>query len=76
VLSAGLKPVVAGVAAGLPLAGLLAGGMRAFLPGVSAWDPASMAAAATVLVAGAIAAVALPAHRAGRTDPALALRAE
>lgn len=76
VVATGVRPVVLGVLAGVPLAGWLAGAMRAFLPGISAWDPVAMGAASAVLVVTATAAVALPARRAGRLDPMQTLRME
>jgi ABC-type antimicrobial peptide transport system permease subunit len=72
----GLAPValgtVVGVVAALALARLLAG----LLFGIEPTDPVSIgAAAALLLLAGAVAALA-PAVRAGRTNPASALRSE
>ncbi len=64
--------VLCGIAAALALARLLAG----FLYGVSATDPATYALVALTLSLVAALASLLPARRATRVDPAVALRAE
>jgi predicted permease len=68
--------VVAGIAIGLPAA--LAGGrvVRDLLYGLTGSDPISMAAAVTVLIAAGLLAGYLPARRAARIDPLVALRYE
>lgn len=68
--------VVAGLAIGI--AGTLAGSkaLAALLFGVSGTDPASYAIATAVLAAVAAVALYLPARRASRLHPAIALRAE
>src|SRR5207253_2245810 len=76
VLGEGLRLSLFGVTCGLLSALALARVLASFLYGVSATDPAAYAAAAVVLGAGAVAASLLPARRATRVDPAVALRAE
>jgi putative ABC transport system permease protein len=74
VTSDGLRPVVAGLAVGL--AAVMAGGrlLGSLLYGVSALDPLTLAAATATLAIVALAACAIPARRAARIDPAIALR--
>jgi predicted permease len=76
VLRETLLLVLAGIAIGIPAA--LAGGrlLVSFLYGLSPQDPPTLAAAAATLLAAAVMAAALPARRAARIDPALALRSE
>ena len=76
VLRQGLAPVAAGLAVGL--AGALAAGrlVQGLLYGVQAADPFVLAAVAAVLSASAVAACWLPARRATRVDPLVALRYE
>jgi predicted permease len=68
--------IVAGVALGVVLA--LAGArlVKSMLFGVSDTDPASLAAAAAILLTFAFVAACLPARRASRVDPMVALRNE
>ena len=75
VLGAGLALTGGGIAAGLVLHALAAPLLRAFLFGVTAHDPPTLAGAALLLIATAAIASWLPARRAARVDPALALRA-
>jgi ABC-type antimicrobial peptide transport system permease subunit len=63
---------LAGLAAALPLAAVIRG---AFM-GISPFDPLALGPVILILFAAAVAAVALPAHRAATADPAKALRAE
>jgi putative ABC transport system permease protein len=70
-----LHPVVAGVAAGVGLALGLGRFVSHLLVDVSASDPWTLASVAAVLVVGAILAAAIPARRAARVDPVVALRA-
>ena len=76
VLKSGLGLVLAGLLIGIPAA--LAGSrvLRGILFGVEANDPLSLAAAITVLCASGLLAAWLPARRATRVDPIVALRAE
>jgi putative ABC transport system permease protein len=76
VIRQGMMPVLAGMALGL--AGALAGGrlLRSLLFGVGPGDPGSFVAVTFFLVAVALAAIYLPARRAARSDPMVALRNE
>ena len=67
---------VAGVGIGLVLFALLSNGLASHVHGVSALDPLTLAAAATLLLAAALAAAWVPTRRAARTDPTVTLRAE
>ncbi len=71
-----LAPVGLGALAGLAAA--LAGGrlVQSLLYGIGAHDPASLGAAAGVVLLAAALACVLPAWRATRVDPVLAMRAE
>jgi putative ABC transport system permease protein len=71
-----LRPAVFGVAAGIAGALLLSQSLRALLYGVAATDPWTFAAMAVVLLAVAAAACWLPARRATRVDPLIAVRSE
>jgi predicted permease len=76
VLGQGLRLTAVGSAVGLALAFGLSRGVSALLFGVSAGDPATFAGVALVLMAVAMLACYLPARRATRVDPILALRHE
>ena len=65
-----------GVALGLGVAALAARSLRSLLYGVTATDPASLAAAAALLFGVAIAASLSPAIRAARVHPAEVIRIE
>jgi predicted permease len=69
-----LQLVIVGCAAGIPLALLLRRSIAVYLFGVSAADPATLLAAAALLLVTAAAAVCIPAIRASRVDPLVALR--
>jgi putative ABC transport system permease protein len=71
-----LKPVAAGAVAGLAGAVGLTTLMRSLLFEVNPIDPATYALATLALAAIAFAACALPAMRATRVDPLVALRDE
>jgi predicted permease len=75
-LTDGAKLTLAGLAAGLPLAALIAFAMTKVMPGVAAFDPVVFAAAPLVLAAAALLASFVPARRATRVEPLKALRSE
>jgi predicted permease len=68
--------VLAGVAAGIPMALWLSKLVKSLLFGVQPGDAATLAAASLLLVAVAALAAYLPARRAARIDPTVALRYE
>jgi putative ABC transport system permease protein len=76
VVGRGVVLVLSGVAAGIVGAMLLTRFMGSLLFGVGATDPVTYAAVAAMLVGAALLASYLPARRATRVDPILALRAE
>ena len=71
-----LTPVVAGVLAGGIAAAWAARYVTSMLYGVSAYDGRVWAAAAAIVIGVALAGALLPALRASRVDPVVALRAE
>ncbi len=76
VLGQGMKPVLLGLAAGLAATLALARLLAAQLYGVASYDPFTLGAATTGLALVALLACWLPARRAARIDPMIALRAE
>ena len=76
VLREGMAPVALGGLAGLIAAALAARALRTMLFGVTPLDPVSFAAAPALLAAVALLACYLPARRATRVDPLVALRDE
>jgi len=66
----------AGIGIGVPLALGIGTAARAFLYGLKAYDPFTVFSAIGVLAAVAVAASYLPARRASRVDPIVALRYE
>lgn len=74
VLREGLTLVATGVAIGLAAAFVVSRGVASLLYAVSATDPVSFLGAATALVVVALVASYLPALRASRVDPIVALR--
>ena len=76
VLGEGMRPVLLGIVIGIVGGLFLARTMQSLLFGVSSTDPLTFAAVAFALVAVAAAACYLPARRATRIDPLVALRYE
>ena len=72
----GLSLTIAGIAIGIGLAVVLTRVVSAFLFGVGPIDPVTYVAVSTALAAVALLAIYLPARRAARVDPVVALRAE
>src|SRR5262245_15696606 len=72
----GLRPVVAGLAIGIVGVGALGRLLATQLYGVSALDPRVLAAAASALAVVGLIACLVPARRATRIDPAIALRTD
>jgi ABC-type antimicrobial peptide transport system permease subunit len=76
VLREGVALAAIGVAAGLALSVWVGHALERVLFGVSRTDPISLAAAAATLAAAAVLASWIPARRASRVDPVVALRDE
>ena len=76
VMRQGLTMAAAGVLAGLALSWIAARAIASGLYGVGAADPAAWLTAVTVLLASAALANYLPARRASRVDPSIALRSQ
>jgi predicted permease len=76
VVTRGVALVAAGIVVGTAIALWLAPRFDPLLYGQTARDPAIIGAAAVALIAVGLAAAALPAFRAARVDPAIALRAD
>jgi predicted permease len=76
VLRESLVLTAIGLAAGIPAALLAMTTLRAMLFGLAPRDPATIAGAATVMLLLAMAASFVPARRASRLDPMVALRIE
>ena len=74
VLGQGLAVALAGIVLGLAGAAALTPVVRTFLVGVSATDPITFAGVAALLLAVAMVASFVPARRASRLDPNVALR--
>ena len=76
VMAGGVRLVLAGLAIGLGGGLVLSRLVSGFLYGVAAWDPATYVAATALLLVTGLAAVYVPARRATRIDPVVALRYE
>jgi putative ABC transport system permease protein len=76
VVRQGMTLAFAGLIVGLPVSLGLAQLMKGLLYGVSATDPLTFAAAAALLMAVALLAALVPAQRAMKVDPMIALRSE
>jgi predicted permease len=76
VLGSGLTLALAGIAGGIVLAFAITRLLRGLLHGVRPADPATFAAVAALLTIVAVLASAVPAWRASRVDPVIALRSE
>jgi putative ABC transport system permease protein len=76
VMKGGMRPVVIGLVIGLAGATLLTQVARSLLFGVSATDPLTFAANALLFLGVGLLACWLPARRAMRVDPVVALRSE
>jgi len=75
-LREGMSPILAGACLGVAGSLLTARAIRSLLFGVTPHDPISLAAAPALLIVVALLACVLPARRATRVDPLIALRAE
>jgi len=76
VLGSGLLPVLIGAAAGLAGTVVVARVLSSLLFRLSPWDPLTYGAASLLLIAVALLASYLPARRAAKVDPMVALRHE
>jgi putative ABC transport system permease protein len=76
ILASGMAMVCVGVAIGLVFSSLLAHSMNALLYGIGAFDAPSFLITAALLIFVAMAACYVPARRAMRVDPIIALRYE
>jgi predicted permease len=76
ILRQGVVLTLAGVAIGLAAGVVMSQVLRSLLFGISPLDPITFGGGATLFLVVALAASYVPAHRATRVDPMLALRAE
>jgi len=76
VLSQALRPVILGVAIGLPAAAAATRVLSSLLYQVTATDPVTFLAVPAILLLVSVAAIHIPARRATRIDPMVALRCD
>ncbi|HWW97916.1 MAG TPA: ABC transporter permease, partial [Edaphobacter sp.] len=76
VLKGAARLALIGIAIGIPLSLLLTRSLTAMLAGVAPTDPVSIAFAALILIATALAAALIPGLRAMKVDPMTALRVD
>ncbi len=76
VFAQGFRRLAIGLAIGLPLGAALTFVLRAALVGVAPGDPLSLAGAALALILAGLLGCAIPARRAVRVDPIIALRCD
>jgi ABC-type antimicrobial peptide transport system permease subunit len=76
VLRQAVRPVAVGLALGVPLALATGSSLRSLLFGISPQDPKTMVGTCLVLIIVAIVAAYVPAWRATKVDPMVALRCE
>jgi putative ABC transport system permease protein len=76
IVGEGFRTIAGGVAVGTVAALLLTRTVASMLYGVTATDPATFVAVAVLLVGAALLACYIPARRATRVDPMIALRSE
>jgi len=74
VLKQGLRLALIGLALGLGLAAALTRALGSMLHGVSAWDAVTYVSTSALMLVVVLAACALPAWRASRLDPKVALQ--
>jgi len=76
VVGGGARLVLAGIALGVPIVWLTSRGIESLLYGLTPTDPITLTAAIAALLVAAHVAAYLPARRASRVDPLIALRHE
>jgi putative ABC transport system permease protein len=76
ILLQGIRPVIAGIVTGLTLAIYASRAAKAFLLDISPFDPVTFVGVTVLLTVIAVGATYLPARRASRIEPVVALRTE